>query len=62
MSDVQWLHLSGDENVRTMNWCDLERSDSVLANGDECAIAIGNDPALFDGDECDICICCMCRC
>jgi hypothetical protein len=24
ISEVQWLHLVGDEKVRTKNWCDLK--------------------------------------
>ena len=61
MSDVQCEHLSGDENERTINWCDLERSDSVLANGDVCDI--GSEAPLMEGvDECSCCCCCCCWC
>lgn len=45
ISEVQWLHLVGDENVRTRNWCDLCFTD--IGDGGSCYIHTYIDLCLF---------------
>ena len=51
MSHVQCEQLIGAENERTMNWCDLERSDMALVVSGDAREPVMGAPLVLEGED-----------